>query len=210
VLMNYGGILLDADYLRQAYALCEQHDIPTMVDEIQSCIWSPQYFLYREYGLRPDFVSIGKGFPGGEYPASRILTTAPMDNLSQFGALVTNGQEELASLAYLVTMTFLEANRSYVDEVGKYYQSELERLAGLYPGVISEIEGFRHLSTIFFHQAEKAIQFIAYLNEAGIDISAQTYKADCPPAALTKLPLISSPKMVDFLIEKMDEALRFL
>ena len=35
------------------------------------------------------------------YPASKILTSAAFDSLSQFGALVTNGQEELASLAYL-------------------------------------------------------------------------------------------------------------
>ena len=49
---------------------------PVMVDEIQSCIWSPELFLFREFGLEPDFVSVGKGFPGGQYPASRILTTA--------------------------------------------------------------------------------------------------------------------------------------
>ena len=44
----------------------------------------------------------------------------------------------------------------------------------------------------FFHSVEEAIQFVKYLNEHGIDISAQTYKANCPPAALTKLPLTKS------------------
>ena len=207
VLMNYGGIRLDMNFLRQAYAICDNHDVPTMVDEIQSCLWSPQLFMFREYGLKPDFVSIGKGFPGGEYPASRILTTAGMDNLSQYGALVTNGQEELASLTYLVTMEFVQANRPYIESLGLYYQSELQQLATQYPGIISQIEGHRHLSSIFFHQADMALKFIASLNRAGIDISAQTYKADCPPAALTKIPLIATFPMVDFLIAQMQKAL---
>jgi 4-aminobutyrate aminotransferase-like enzyme len=210
VLMNYGGIALELGFLRQAYALCDSHDIPTMVDEIQSCIWSPELFLFREYGLNPDFVSIGKGFPGGEYPASRIVTTAKMDNLSQFGALVTNGQEELASLSYLVTMEFVQANPGYVTGIGEYYRAGLDRLAEKYPQWIAEIEGARHLSTIFFHQAQPALGFIAHLNRVGIDISAQTYKAECPPAALTKIPLIASVAMVDFLIEQMEEALQAL
>jgi len=60
---------------------------------------------------------------------------------------------------------------------------------------------------VFFYSVDKAVAFVRQLNEAGIDISAQTYKADCPPAALTKLPLVSTHKMVDFLAGKMDEAL---
>jgi hypothetical protein len=95
-------------------------------------------------------------------------------------------------------------------DLGNYYHAELQRLAEKYPQWISEIEGTRHLSTIFFHEAEAALKFIASLNQAGIDISAQTYKADCPPAALTKIPLISTVAMVDFLIERMDEALESL
>ncbi len=210
ILMNYGGIRLEEKFLQQAYATCHAHDIPVLVDEIQSCIWSPELFLFREYGLDPDFVSVGKGFPGGEYPASRILTTAKMDDLNQFGALVTNGQEELASLAYLVTMEFAQANREYIGEIGDYYEGELNSLHKRYPQIIAEIQGQRHLSSIFFYNAEQALEFIRFLNARCIDISAQTYKANCPPAALTKIPLISSPKMVDFLIGKMDEALQSL
>jgi 4-aminobutyrate aminotransferase-like enzyme len=210
ILMNYGGIRLSEKFLNRAYELCRKHDVPTIVDEIQSCIWSPELFLFREYGLEPDFVSVGKGFPGGQYPASRILFSASLDNLDQFGALVTNGQEELASLAYLITMEFAQANARYIKELGEYYESSLKGLAKKYPQLIERIEGERHLSSIFFRAEDKAVAFIKILNEACIDISAQTYKAKCPPSALTKLPLTATPKMVDFLIGKMDEALATL
>ena len=210
VLMNYGGIQLEETFLRRAYALCQERDVPTMVDEIQSCIWSPELFLFREYQLEPDFVSIGKGFPGGEYPASRIVTTAALDNLNLFGALVTNGQEELASIAYLVTMEFVQANSAYIRDIGDRYEAELRALARQYPTILDRIAGRRHLSAIFFHSPDAALDFVACLNDAGIDISAQTYKADCLPSALTKIPLISTPKMVDFLTTKMHEALKRL
>lgn len=210
ILMNYGAILLDQAYLQHAYELCHARDIPIIVDEIQSCIWSPELFMFREYGLQPDFVSVGKGFPGGEFAASRILATSALDNLNQFGALVTNGQEELASLAYLVTIAFAEANRDYTQDIGEAYEGELGALARKYPELIERVEGRRHLSSLFFHDVDTTVRFCKMLTASGIDISAHTYKAECPPAALTKIPLISTPKMVAFLIRKMDEALKAL
>jgi acetylornithine/succinyldiaminopimelate/putrescine aminotransferase len=210
VLMNYGAIRLDREYLAGAYELCREHDVPVIVDEIQSCIWSPDLFLFREYGLRPDFVSVGKGFPGGEYPASRIIASAPLDNLNQFGALVTNGQEELASLAYLVTIAFAESNAAHTLEVGERYGAELAALAARYPAKIERIEGLRHLSSVFFRSTEDTVKFVTALNAGGIDISAHTYKANCPPSALTKLPLVASHAVVDLVIRRMDQALRTL
>lgn len=107
VLMNYGGIRLTKEFLQQAHCLCRETDTPTMVDEIQSCMWYPGMFLFRLYGLNPDFVILGKGFPGGEYPASKILTTAEMDTLNQFGALVTNGQKNSLPSVILLPCDFL-------------------------------------------------------------------------------------------------------
>lgn len=208
VLMNYGGIRLTKEFVQSAHAVCHERDIPVTVDEIQSCMWSPELFMFKEYALNPDFVSVGKGFPAGQYPASKILTTAAMDNLNQFGALVTNGQEELASLAYLITMAFAEENREHTKTIGKYYYKKAQEIAERFPELISCIEGEAHMTTFFFHTAKQTIDFTTYLNqECCIDISAQTYKGSCPPAALTKLPIISSRAVVDFVINKMIDAL---
>ena len=131
-----------------------------------------------------------------------------MDNLSQFGALVTNGQEEMAAVAYLVTMEFAQANADYTRGIGDYYAARLRELARRHERHVERIEGHRHLSSIYFRTAEKAVQFMKTLNGWGIDISAHTYKANCPPSCLTKIPLVSTPKLVDFLVGRMDEALR--
>ena len=207
VLMNYGGKRLTEDFVRRAYKLCAEHDVPTVVDEIQSCIWSPELFMFLEYGVMPAFTAIGKGFPGGEYPASRLLLNVSMDTLPQFGALVTNGQEEIASLAYLITMRWAEANSDVTEEVGDYYEERLRALVDSHADQLAAFEGRRHLASLYFHELHAARQFVARLNEMGLDISIQSYKAACPPGALTKLPLIAGFEIVDAVLDRMETAL---
>jgi acetylornithine/succinyldiaminopimelate/putrescine aminotransferase len=208
VMMNYGGRLLSKKFLDEVYALCRKHDVPAVVDEIQSCMWHHDFFMFREYGLKPAMVAIGKGFPGGEYPASRIIFNSKFDVLPQFGALVTNGQEELAALAYLITMRWAAANAKMARSVGEYYFGQLEKLAARFSGSIARIEGCRHLAGIGFNALEPARAFVRRLNAAGLDISVQTYKADCPPVALTKLPLIAGYEAVDWVLAQFEAALK--
>lgn len=207
VLMNYGGIRLTKEFLQEAYALCARYDTPTLSDEIQSCMWYRGMFLFREYGLHPDFVIIGKGFPGGEYPAAKVITTYEMDCLSQFGALVTNGQEELASLAYLITMEFVRENGEAIARMGAAVDAMLGALAQRHSSRIAQVEGLGHLAAIHFHSVDDAAQFAALLNGMCVDVSAQLYKANCPPAVLLKLPLVASEAVLQLLSEKFEQAL---
>lgn len=207
ILMNYSGIRLTKEFLQEAYRLCRESDTFTLADEIQSCMWYDGMFLFRKYGLKPDFVIIGKGFPGGEYPASKVITTAPADSLNQFGALVTNGQEELASLAYLITMEFAAANGSEIEEMGNKLEEGLRALFAEYPALLSPPEGLGHLAAIHFGSVEKAAEFTKIMNELCVDISAQLYKADCPPAVLLKPPLVMDERVLAVLLAKIREGI---
>ncbi|MBI5689987.1 MAG: aminotransferase class III-fold pyridoxal phosphate-dependent enzyme [Verrucomicrobia bacterium] len=208
VMMNYGARLLRPEFLRHAYELCRRHDVPVVADEIQSCLWHHEFFLHREYGLTPSFIAVGKGFPGGEYPASRLIFSAAYDCLPQFGALVTNGQEELASLAYLVTMRWARANAAVTRALGDLYEARLRELAARQADQIAAVEGRRHLAALCFHSLATAKAFVRRLLARGLDVSAQTYKADCPPAVLTKLPLLTTAPMIDFVLAQLRAALR--
>ena len=210
VMMNYGACRLEPAFVRRMHSLCRRHGVPTFADEIQTGLWSPEMLMFREYGVRPTFVALGKGFPGGEYPASRVLFSAEMDCLPQFGALVTNGQEELASLAYLISVRWAEANRQATRAVGRQYQGALRDLAAAYPDLLLAVEGVGHMAGLRFRRLPAAKGFAERLNKGGVDISVQAYKADAPPVALTKLPIIVGPEVVRFLVARMDEALRGL
>jgi acetylornithine/succinyldiaminopimelate/putrescine aminotransferase len=207
VMMNYGGRLLTPEFLQAAHRLCREHDVPVLVDEIQTCLWHHDLFMFREWQLTPSFVAVGKGFPGGEYPASRLIFSRAFDCLPQFGALVTNGQEELAALAYLITLRWARANAEVTQAIGDSYETRLRALAAAHPGLIAAVGGKRHLSSLYFHSLPVARAFAAELTRRGLDVSAQTYKADCPPAVLTKIPLITTPVMVDFILARMEAAL---
>jgi acetylornithine/succinyldiaminopimelate/putrescine aminotransferase len=207
VMMNYGALLLSPEFLRLAYRLCAAHEVPTVADEIQSCLWAPGLYMFRGYGLKPDLLAVGKGFAGGEFAASRLLFSSKMDGLSQFGALVTNGQEELASLTYLITMRWALANEEPIRRLGDLYAERLRDLVRMHPDRLDGVQGSRHMSALRFHELEQAGEFARTLNDMGLDISAQTYKADCPPVVLTKLPLICTEPAIEFVLRRMEEAL---
>lgn len=207
ILMNYSGIRLTKEFLQEAYNLCHANDTFTLCDEIQSCMWYEGMFLFKQYGLDSDFVVIGKGFPGGEYPASKIITTYETDNLNQFGALVTNGQEELASLAYLITMEFAKVNGKEITDMGEKIENSIKDLAKQFPALIDKADGLGHLAAIHFKSVEKAAEFTKLINNKCVDISAQLYKADCPPGALIKPPLITDEVVLEIMISKIKECL---
>jgi acetylornithine/succinyldiaminopimelate/putrescine aminotransferase len=184
--------------------------VPVFCDEIQSGAWYGELFLFRRYRIQPDLVAIGKGFPGGVYPASRLLLTPGMDRLSQFGALVTNGQEELASLAYLITMEFVRANGERIDAIGRDYQERLSRLTERFPRLLAAVTGDGHMGCLQFHQPEVAVEFCRRLDDRGVDISTQAYKPSAPPTALTKLPVISDETTVSAVVDRMESVLQEL
>lgn len=208
IMMNYGARRLREDFLHHGHRLCARHDVPAVIDEIQSCMWYDGLFLFRHYGLKPAMVVIGKGFPGGEYPASRILFSAPYDGLPQFGALVTNGQEELASLSYLITMRWTLANGAAITAAGRRIESEMKSLAAEFPRILAGVEGQGHLLGLRFTDLAKGRKFAEVMNSRGFDISVQTYKADCPPVALTKLPTIADDALIDFTVQCLKTTLQ--
>lgn len=208
IMMNYGAIVLEKAFLQQAYEACQRYDTPVLCDEIQSCGWYEGVFLFPQYGIKPDLLSIGKGLPGGNYSASRLLCSPPFDNLIQFGALITNGQAELASLCYLITMAFIAHNGQTIADWGRQIEQKLKAMAAAHPALCDGTSGERHMSALRFNSLETVVTFCDRMqNIYGIDISAQAYKPSCPPTALMKLPLITTPVMMDILCDKMDECL---
>ncbi|MCI8550517.1 MAG: aminotransferase class III-fold pyridoxal phosphate-dependent enzyme [Lachnospiraceae bacterium] len=207
VLMNYGAVLLEKDYLQAAYRLCRQYDTPVLCDEIQSCMWCEGMYLFREFDLHPDFVSIGKGFPGGTYASSRLLMTEPVDCLELFGALVTNGQNEISSLAYLITMEFAKANGNHITEIGNYLHEKTEEKLGKYD-CFDEVTGKGLLMAVKLKDLDMIQKFGHAIAAYGYEVSVQSYKPHCPPVAITKLPVTISRALVDSFTDAMELAVR--
>jgi ornithine--oxo-acid transaminase len=88
------GILVPpAGYLAEAAALCREHNVLLMVDEIQSGLGrTGKLFAYLYDEITPDVVIVGKALSGGFYPVSAVLSSRevlgvfrPGDHGSTFG-----------------------------------------------------------------------------------------------------------------------------
>ena len=69
------GVVVPSDtYLSEAAALCKQHNVLLICDEIQTGIARTGRMLCSEWsGIKPDMVTLGKAISGGMYPVSCVL-----------------------------------------------------------------------------------------------------------------------------------------
>jgi ornithine--oxo-acid transaminase len=88
------GIIIPPDgYLREVAAICKEHDILLIADEIQSGLGrTGKLFAYQHEEIEPDVVIVGKALSGGFYPVSAVLASrdvlrvfTPGDHGSTFG-----------------------------------------------------------------------------------------------------------------------------
>ncbi|SDO00445.1 acetylornithine/succinylornithine family transaminase [Acetanaerobacterium elongatum] len=89
-----GGVVpLNKDYVQAVKALCREHDLAFMIDEVQTGIGrTGSFFAYEQFDVKPDVVTFAKGIGGGlplggfianeEY--SNVL--GPSDHGTTFGA----------------------------------------------------------------------------------------------------------------------------
>ena len=98
----------------------------------------------------------------------------------------------------------------HIEAVGRAFHRGAAELTARHPAVCAGVEGDAHMTALRFLSVEDAAAFCAAMNRRCVDISAQTYKPNCPPVALTKLPLITTETMVGRLLALFDEELTAL
>ncbi|MDD5240952.1 MAG: adenosylmethionine--8-amino-7-oxononanoate transaminase [Sulfuricella sp.] len=68
--------MYDAEYLRQARAICDEFNVHLIADEIAVGFGrSGTFFAHQQAGIKPDFLCLSKGITGGYLPLSVVLTT---------------------------------------------------------------------------------------------------------------------------------------
>lgn len=101
------GVYVPAeDYLKKCKALCEQHNVLFIADEIQTGIARTGKLLACDHaGIKPDMVTLGKAISGGVYPVSVVLADdsvmeviQPGQHGSTFGGNPVAGAVAIAAL----------------------------------------------------------------------------------------------------------------
>jgi ornithine--oxo-acid transaminase len=78
-----GGVNVPpAGYLKRAWALCSEHRVLFVADEIQTGLGrTGDLFACDDEGVKPDILLVGKALGGGYYPVSAVLANEPLMQL---------------------------------------------------------------------------------------------------------------------------------
>jgi ornithine--oxo-acid transaminase len=137
-----GIIIPPAGYLKEAAAICREHHVLLMCDEIQSGLGrTGEVFAYMHEGVRPDVLIIGKALAGGFYPVSAVLASKevlgvfhPGDHGSTFGGNPLACAVARTALRVLVEEGLVKNSAI----LGSYF---LERLRTLRSRDLKEVRG---------------------------------------------------------------------
>ncbi len=105
-----GGVRpAETAYLKAVRALCDEHDVVLILDEVQCGVGrTGKWFAHQHYGIKPDIMTLAKGLGGG-FPVGAILCSERVSEAIDFGDHGTTfGGNPLACAAALATISVIE------------------------------------------------------------------------------------------------------
>ena len=127
-----GVVVPDEGYLKECYALCKQHNVLFIADEIQTGIARTGKMLACDYEeVRPDILILGKAISGGVLPVSAVLaddevmlTILPGEHGSTYGG------NPLAAKVSIAALEVVKEERLWENayRMGQLFREEIARI----------------------------------------------------------------------------------
>lgn len=202
-----GGIYpAEEAFLKGVRALCDEHDILLILDEIQCGMGrTGEMFAWQHYGVKPDVMTVakalGNGVPIGAFLACGKAATAmvPGDHGTTYGG------NPLVTAAAGVVLDIFEKRQitDHVKEVGAYLYEKLEELTKKYD-IICGHRGRGLIQGLEFTVPAGPIVSKALLEEKLVLISAGSHIIRFVP------PLIIQKSDVDEMAARLERVLKNL
>ena len=209
VMMNNEALLINDETVKLMRKLTTEADAMLIVDEIQSCFFVPELMMFRQYGVVPDAVIVGKGMTGGVHGQSAAVFRKKFDNLAQFDALSTNGNAPMAAVSALACINAIKEKREHLIEMQDLYFNELKKVASEFPELVEKAMGRGLLSGFKFKDREKAIEARELLLKEGLWVRVHAYK-EHHRTLLMKFALIVELEIIDFFFNKVRDTFKKL
>ena len=202
-----GGIYpAEEAFLKGVRALCDEHDILLILDEIQCGMGrTGEMFAWQHYGVKPDVMTVakalGNGVPIGAFLACGKAATVmvPGDHGTTYGG------NPLVTAAAGAVLDIFEKRQitDHVKEVGAYLYEKLEELTKKYD-IICGHRGRRLIQGLEFTVPAGPIVSKALLEEKLVLISAGSHIIRFVP------PLIIQKSDVDEMAARLERVLKNL
>jgi acetylornithine/succinyldiaminopimelate/putrescine aminotransferase len=206
IMMNREALAIEPAYLQLARRHTEQAGALMIMDEIQTGFWTPEVFMYRQSGITPDIVIVGKGMTAGFHPLSAILYRRPLDILAQYDAISTNGNAAMAALVALANMALTAQDAERIKRIQAYLFNKLQSLAEEFPDRIAAINGCPAMAGLKFHRRQDALSFHQRCVDNGLWLRAHAYHED-HSTVLMKFALCVDTAVVDEYIKRLQNLL---
>jgi len=207
IMMNREAALVEPEFLRLARKLCTEQDALMAVDEIQTCFWCPEVFMFRRMGAEPDFVVAGKGMTAGFHPLAALIYRAELDILEQYDAISTNGNASLAAYVALCNLALIKRSAARLRPLARKHFAGLEELAAEFPHTIEGVNGEGFLTGLRFRRREQALAFHQAALERGLWLRVHAYH-ESHRTLLMKYPLVVDEEIVAFMLATLRQLLR--
>lgn len=200
-----GGIYpADEEFLTGVRALCDEHDLLLILDEIQCGMGrTGTMFAWQKYGVKPDVMTVakalGNGVPVGAFLAAGKAATAmsPGDHGTTYG-----GNPFVTAAAFKVLELFEKRKIvDHVKEMGEYLAAKLKSLADRYD-IITDRRGMGLIQGLEFSVPVAPIVSQALLEQKLVLISAGANVIRFVP------PLVIEKEHVDEMVEKLESVLK--
>jgi predicted acetylornithine/succinylornithine family transaminase len=156
-----GGVIpAKKDFLRGIRALCDEHNLLLLMDDVQCGIGrTGEWFGFQSYGVMPDAFSLAKGLGGG-FPIGAMLARTPVCDVLQPGTHgTTYGGNPLACAAALAVINTIEQDGllNQVKKVGQIFGDGLKKLAAQFDW-ITEARGLGLIWGLALNQPAKPLE----------------------------------------------------
>ncbi len=199
------GILIPPDgYLKKARALCSEHNVVLILDEIQTGLGRTGKLLAEEHeGIESDLTLVGKALSGGFYPVSAVLSNTevmsvlkPGEHGSTFG-----GNPLACAVARMALKVLIEEGMiENAAAMGAYFMDGLRQIKN---PLIKDIRGKGlMLGVEFYPEAGGARQYCEMLMKKGL-LCKETHEHTIRFAP----PLVITRDVIDWALEQIDSVL---
>lgn len=199
-----GGIRIATEaFLQGLRALCDEHDLMLVLDEVQSGVGrAGTFYAYEQYGIEPDILATAKGIGGG-FPVGACLATekaARGMTAGTHGSTYGGNPFAMAAIEAVLDVIPDEAFLSDVRAKGERIKARLEQFIGNYPELFDSVRGRGLFIGVKMKVEPRA--FVAHMRDAHglLTVSAGDNVVRVLP------PLVIDDSHIDEFMEKLSAA----
>jgi ornithine--oxo-acid transaminase len=180
-----GIVVPDDDYLQEARALCDKHNVLLICDEIQTGIARTGKLLCHEWsGIKPDLVLLGKAISGGMYPVSCVLgrkdvmlTIEPGTHGSTYGGNPLGSAIAIRALEIVRDENMVQ----HAEKLGHLFRDGLKALNS---PLVQTVRGKGLLNAIVIDESKtgghSAWDLCMLMKSKGLLVCFSLFSAECP------------------------------